>query len=350
MKTWQDVGFKPELTGDGSVTLRLPGDGEWMHHSGGALEETLMIYGEPLREAFSRLEKPRIFSLGLGLGYVEWVVAAESVRAGGKPFELLTMESERPLVDVFLAGLRGELPAGEVKQGWTDVAERVAAALDTPVADAKKTLLRALTEGRWRIDGALGAKTIPTETFNVILYDAFSAKTCPELWTDEFLTAFLKRTSAADALLSTYACKGSLKRALKVAGFELVRREGFKGKKNSSQGRKGLFRTPSGSEGALTLPELTERLQAVIDGYADRFGIETTQDWYILKMQEELGELVSSYLKLSGRARPSKKSAEDIAVNLEEEVADVLAMGLLFAKSRGIDVEKAMRAKWFKFL
>jgi NTP pyrophosphatase (non-canonical NTP hydrolase) len=70
-------------------------------------------------------------------------------------------------------------------------------------------------------------------------------------------------------------------------------------------------------------------------------------DWYIIKIQEELGELSSAYLKLTQRARIGEKTTQELEKNLEDEIADVIAMTLLFAKNKNIDVEKALNDKWF---
>lgn len=240
MKTWQESGYDWEITADGSPTLRKVGGGESMHHSGGALEETLMIYGEPLRESFARLERPLIFSLGLGLGYVELVAAADSVRSG-KSFEMLTLELIPELVETFILGLRGRLAAGTVLDGFNEVTRRVSEARGVPPAELHRALVEAYDAGRWRIGGALTPETIPAERFTTVLYDAYSAKTCPDLWTQEFLESFLGRCCEPDCLFSTYACTGILKRALKGAGFEMVQRDGFKGKRHSTLGRRGVF-------------------------------------------------------------------------------------------------------------
>ncbi len=55
---------------------------------------------------------------------------------------------------------------------------------------------------------------------------------------------------------------------------------------------------------------LIEEVEKVSQGYADRLGITRDPDWFVLKLQEELGELVQSYLMMSGRARknPSAQS------------------------------------------
>lgn len=98
----------------------------------------------------------------------------------------------------------------------------------------------------------------------------------------------------------------------------------------------------------MQLHELTSLLSRVSDTYAKNFSIQRSDDWYLLKIQEELGELTAAFLKLSARARVTE--SDNLKINLEEEVADVLAMTLLFAKSQGINPEEAIRNKWFKYL
>lgn len=100
----------------------------------------------------------------------------------------------------------------------------------------------------------------------------------------------------------------------------------------------------------MNLKEISEKLNQVSDIYAEKFGIRRDDDWFILKIQEELGELSSAYLKLTQRARVGEASAACLEKNLKEELADVLAMTLLFAKNKGIDAEEALKDKWFKHL
>ncbi len=100
----------------------------------------------------------------------------------------------------------------------------------------------------------------------------------------------------------------------------------------------------------MELEGLVQNLSQVADLYAKRFDIERTPDWYLIKIQEELGELSSAYLKLSGRARLQDESNDQLRKNLEDELADVLAMTLLFAKSQGVDASKALQQKWYQYL
>lgn len=99
-----------------------------------------------------------------------------------------------------------------------------------------------------------------------------------------------------------------------------------------------------------TLTAIADKVGAVSDLYAQRFDIARDADWFLLKLQEELGELTAEYLKLSGRGRTKGASAETIREGLENEAADVLAMLLLFARHHDIDLGAALERKWFQHL
>ncbi|WP_291361160.1 MazG nucleotide pyrophosphohydrolase domain-containing protein [Devosia sp.] len=99
-----------------------------------------------------------------------------------------------------------------------------------------------------------------------------------------------------------------------------------------------------------SLPELGALVAQVSDIYAERNDIARDNDWYMLKLQEELGELTAEYLRSSGRGRMKGADADAVRVALEDETADVLAMLLLFARNSGIDLEAALERKWFKYL
>ena len=99
----------------------------------------------------------------------------------------------------------------------------------------------------------------------------------------------------------------------------------------------------------LSLAELQERLAAVSDIYARLFDVNRTKEWYLLKAQEELGELTSAYLKSTNQTR-TKVTADEAEKNLRDEMADVLSFLLLFAREMNIDVEDALHQKWLHYL
>jgi NTP pyrophosphatase (non-canonical NTP hydrolase) len=99
-----------------------------------------------------------------------------------------------------------------------------------------------------------------------------------------------------------------------------------------------------------SIAELGGLVAKVSDIYAERNGIAREDDWYALKLQEELGELTAEYLRSSGRGRLKGANAAQRREALEDEAADLLATVLLFARHSGIDLEKALERKWFKYL
>ncbi|MDS2172976.1 MazG nucleotide pyrophosphohydrolase domain-containing protein [Nesterenkonia sp. CL21] len=98
------------------------------------------------------------------------------------------------------------------------------------------------------------------------------------------------------------------------------------------------------------LESLADQLEQVSAGYAAKFGLHRDGDWFMLKLQEELGELTSSYVALTGRARPRGRDDAADRQAFEEELADVLAHVLLLARHAGIDADRAVDDKWLRWL
>lgn len=73
--------------------------------------------------------------------------------------------------------------------------------------------------------------------FDLIYFDAFGPDVQPELWTKEIFHKIGEMT-APGGILVTYSCKGSVKRALRAAGFEIEKIPGPKGKREMLRGVK----------------------------------------------------------------------------------------------------------------
>ena len=283
---WQDNGYEVVITADGSPSLRslsIP-TLESMHHSGGALSETESIYTPVFRQVLELIPQARFFSLGLGLGYNEWIWARECLLSGYGSAEtaqgpgsaaipirrssLVTVESQDFLSQTFLKHLRSQ----EFSQEHQDLLERICNKpsiqesckkdiLPTNVEESpreiqEKTLPQQLNQflsdasqvADWVLSGALDASWVNSyrgESFHGILYDAFSAKTCPDLWSEEFLTLFLQKLAAPDCVFSTYASRGGLRRTLVQQGFRVFLRQGFQGKRQSTYAVRGRFADPT---------------------------------------------------------------------------------------------------------
>lgn len=104
-----------------------------------------------------------------------------------------------------------------------------------------KTTLKELHEQKlWVIKEALPKiekKTHPNNrTFNCILYDIYSSKTNPELWSYDYLAYFLKYfMDKKNCIFRSYASQFQLKKALKEQGFKLIKSTGFDYKRESTK-------------------------------------------------------------------------------------------------------------------
>lgn len=70
---------------------------------------------------------------------------------------------------------------------------------------------------------------LPNQKFNLIYFDAFSPDKQPELWTKEIFVR-LFNAGQQGCTLVTYSSKGSVKQALRDAGFTVTRLKGPQGK------------------------------------------------------------------------------------------------------------------------
>ncbi len=94
------------------------------------------------------------------------------------------------------------------------------------------------------------------------------------------------------------------------------------------------------------LKDLMEQFETASATYAADTGLTRDDDWFVLKLQEEMGELVQIWNRITGRGRRKGMSDADLATALADETADVLGHILLFAHRNGLDLPAAVERKW----
>jgi len=99
----------------------------------------------------------------------------------------------------------------------------------------------------------------------------------------------------------------------------------------------------------MDLNQLQERLEKVSVGYGERLGFDRDPDWFLLKLQEEVGELTQAYLQHTGRARAKGATPEQIRDTFHQEFADVLCQLLLFAHQHDVDLQAEIESKWLVY-
>lgn len=228
-----DILFQLHKTADGSPTLSLDG-GEKMHSLDGALSESLYVYGSCLEQALdeARLAQPRILSMGLGLGYNEWIALALLKINNIDTFDLVSYEKIPFLVSSLENWLQNNNnPLTDCyKTIVASIAEHFKLNFEELLEFAKKNL----QSQHWRLMSELSIENLLDFRFNVLFYDAFSSETDKSLWSQEHLENFIDQyCQTSPCYLTTYAATGTLNRALKQKGFSVTKKPGF-GKKRES--------------------------------------------------------------------------------------------------------------------
>ncbi|MGO4133971.1 pyrophosphatase [Rhizobium leguminosarum] len=94
------------------------------------------------------------------------------------------------------------------------------------------------------------------------------------------------------------------------------------------------------------LRRLADQFETSSAAYAAANGIERDPDWFLLKLQEEVGELTQAWNRLTGRGRRRNRTPEELDRDLADETADLLGHILLFARRNDIDLAAAIERKW----
>ncbi len=237
---WKKHHYEVFITEDKSPTLRWLAheNQETMHHRGGAYTETQQIYGDPLREVIAKGARSAV-SVGLGLGYNEILVACEALKSQISPadFHLLSFESEEVLRSQFLLWLSDKAETSIYEELWQFFQK-------TPGCPPKNAIQNWLKEAcrqkSWDLQGSLTPDFKAKQRYEFVFYDAFSSKTSPHLWSEDFLLRFFDQACAEKSVFATYACTGVLKRSLKAAGFAVIVEPGFHSRKDRTRGVRGF--------------------------------------------------------------------------------------------------------------
>jgi hypothetical protein len=222
-----------------------------MHSLHGAYSESQYIYGDALRLALANHDRSQtlnVFSMGLGLGYLELIALFECAKVDQK-VAIYSYEFDPNLQKLFQvhihlaneilnhqksehAGFYQNIfhqTVDDFDQGFLSFFRN-----DYDIELLQKILAKSeavIHHGPFVEESLQGLDT----KFQIIFYDAFSSSTQSELWSETFLTQMLSQISDPTlCIFTTYAKVGALNRALKAANFEPQFKKGFAFKREST--------------------------------------------------------------------------------------------------------------------
>lgn len=211
------------LTGDQSPTFYVPALDQHYHSLHGALQESRHVFIHTGLELFAHLPELQLLEMGWGTGLNALLTAQYAQR-------------ERQAIHY-----HGIEKYPLQPQEWS--------ALHFPEAGPREQLqaLHTSPEEQWtplhshfhfrKSTADLRELSLPTRSYHLIYYDAFAPDAQPELWTPAIFTK-LYQCLHPGGILVTYSVKGSVKRALRSAGFQVDKLPGPPGKREICRARR----------------------------------------------------------------------------------------------------------------
>ncbi len=81
--------------------------------------------------------------------------------------------------------------------------------------------------------------------------------------------------------------------------------------------------------------------------YGKKYNVQIDEDFALLKLYEEVGELAQAVLIHRKKSRPEKHVSEEASKKeIAKELADIIGMTIVNAHLLGINLEEAIDKKW----
>ncbi|QNE18275.1 pyrophosphatase [Kribbella qitaiheensis] len=96
----------------------------------------------------------------------------------------------------------------------------------------------------------------------------------------------------------------------------------------------------------MDLTRLSDDVEVISRGYARAHGFTRDETGFLLKLQEEVGELTQAFLMRAGQARSKGNTQQELDDQFGAELADVLCHVVLLARHHGVDLAEQVERKW----
>ncbi|MFW5758003.1 MAG: tRNA (5-methylaminomethyl-2-thiouridine)(34)-methyltransferase MnmD [Bacteroidota bacterium] len=208
-------------TEDGSHTLQLLQHNEQYHSLNGAMQESKHIFLDKGYNHFN--PAPEVFyilEVGLGTGLNALLTAQKSIKEKTRVF----YEATEPFP--LSAEVTGKLnyPGMLEDQAMKDVFAQIHTCEENRYTNISDFFfIRCFCTTIQEVN-------LCKERYHLVYFDAFGPDTQPEMWTQEIFEKMFYTLKKRGGLV-TYSAKGSVKRALKAAGFEVEGLPGPPGKR-----------------------------------------------------------------------------------------------------------------------
>lgn len=216
------------ITSDGSTTIHLPDWNEQYHSKHGAIQEAYHVF---IKSGLDQIKQSDISILEIGFG------------TGLNAF-ITYLESQNRNLTIHYTGVEAYPVARDEVEKLNYITELNATSNE---ADFYK-----MHETPWEQKQLISDNFHLTkrkqffeeiddqDSYDLIYFDAFGARNQPELWTEPIFKKMYQALKMG-GILTTYAAKGSVRRAMLSVGFEVERLPGPPGKREMLRAKKVLL-------------------------------------------------------------------------------------------------------------
>lgn len=205
-------------TKDGSHTIYIAEWKESYHSKNGAIQEAKHVFIQAGLSLFKG-KSVSILEIGFGTGLNAFITFLEAKEVN-QQIKYVGVEA---------------YPVGLDEVGKLNY-------VDELKADSEKAVFHKMHTSNWELEIELSSSFKLTkrkqffqdindiERFDLVYFDAFGFDLQPELWTEEIFRNLFKAMKK-DAVLVTYACRTSIRKAMLSVGFEVEKLPGAPGKR-----------------------------------------------------------------------------------------------------------------------
>lgn len=215
----------PELiiTGDGSHSLRMDDQSETYHSRHGALTESDHVFiKNGLQFIMQKKRRIDLLEVGFGTGLNCLLTLIECKKNPDSSINYFALEPYPAQPDLIkqlnYTGLLDRSLGPAFMQMHQHISSPVMISEQLQLSRTTETLNNFETEHR----------------FDLVYFDAFAPSVQPELWSEEVFRRLFSLMKE-DSVLVTYCAKGSVKRAMKAAGFKIESLQGPPGKREMTR-------------------------------------------------------------------------------------------------------------------
>lgn len=211
-----------KITSDGSSTIHIPEWNEQYHSKHGAIQEAYHVF---IKHGLNEITKENVHILEIGFGtglncFITYLEHSKPIYYTGVeayPISLGEME-QLNYVQQLKANKQKDIFEKIHTCSWEEMHEIE----DQFYVTKRKQLFQEITD---------------KNVYDLVYFDAFGARVQPELWTEDIFRRMYEAMKL-DAILVTYAAKGSVRRAMQACGFVVERLPGPPGKREMLRGVK----------------------------------------------------------------------------------------------------------------